>query len=54
MDEFTTPWEENLTKEHFEKHSNGRKLERTVKAKGWDMFPLCVQVGAQGYINNKG
>lgn len=51
--ELTSPWEENMNDWHFKKLRKYKKLERAVKANGWDAFPLYIEVGARGYINNK-
>ena len=54
--ELTSPWEENLTKKHFEKMDKYNKLAidlREGKHHGvkWIVVPLCVEVGARGAIN---
>ena len=49
--ELTSPWEENMTKWHFEKHGKYEKIRRAAEANGWKVVPLCVEVGARGYIN---
>jgi hypothetical protein len=51
--ELTSPWEENLNDWHFKKLRKYKKLEKAVEMNGWDAFPLYVEVGARGYINNK-
>ena len=54
----TSPWEENLTKKHFEKMDKYNKLAielREGKHHGvkWTVVPLCVEVGAKGAINEQ-
>ena len=56
--ELTSPWEENLTKKHFEKMDKFNKLAialREGKHHGvnWTVVPLCVEVGASGTINEQ-
>ena len=51
--EFTSPWEENMTTWHFEKHDKYRKAENVAEDNGSKVVPLCVGVGARGYINDK-
>ena len=56
--ELTSPWEENLTKKHFEKVDKYNKLAidlRGGKHHGvkWTVVPLCVEVGARGAINGQ-
>ena len=56
--ELTSPWEENLTKKHFEKMDKYNKLAidlREGKHHGvkWTVVPLCVEVGARGAINEQ-
>ena len=51
--ELTSAWEENLNEWHFKKHRKYEKLERAVLQNGWEAIPLCVEVGARGYIINK-
>ena len=38
---------------HFKKLRKYQKLERTAKRNGWNVTPLCIEVGARGYMNNK-
>ena len=51
--ELTSPWEENLNEWHFKMQRKYNKLERAVLRNGWEAIPLCVEVGARGYMNNK-
>ena len=51
--ELTLPWEENMTTWYFEKHDKYRKLVDAAEGNGWRVVPLCVGVGARGYINDK-
>ena len=58
--ELTSPWEENLTKKHFQKVDKYKKLAiaidlREAKHHGvkWAVVPLCVEVGARGAINEQ-
>ena len=50
--ELTSPWEENMSSWHMKKHYKYNKLAIAIKAKGWTAIPLCVEVGARGYINS--
>merc|ERR1711964_293784 len=51
--ELTSPWEENLHKQHWAKCDKYNKLAQSIKLKGWQAIPLYVEVGARGYIHNK-
>ena len=51
--ELTSPWEENMTKWHFDKHEKYGKLAHQLRAKGWKAIPICVEVGARGHTNHK-
>ena len=51
--ELTSPWEENMTHWYFEKHDKYREIVNAAEGNGWKVVPLCVEVGARGYINNK-
>ena len=51
--ELTSPWEENLMTWYFEKHDNYRKIVNAAEDNGLKVVPLCVEVGARGYINGK-
>ena len=51
--ELTSPWEENMSKWHMKKHDKYNKLAIAIRAKGWTAIPLCIEVGARGYINHK-
>ena len=48
--ELTSPWEENMTKWHFEKKAKYNQLKIDCEAKGWEVHPLCVEVGCRGYV----
>ena len=48
--ELTSPWEENLSKNHFYKCRRYNQLAIDLRAKGWEVHPLCVEVGARGFI----
>ena len=48
-----TPWEENMTTWYFEKLDKYRKIVNAAEDNGWKVVPLCVEVGARGYINDK-
>jgi hypothetical protein len=50
--ELTSPWEENLTKSYTCKKAKYNKLEKLVKASGWTVVPLYVEVGSRGIIND--
>ena len=51
--ELTSPWEENMTTWYFEKHDKYSKIVDAAEGNGWKVVPLCVEVGARGYINDK-
>ena len=53
--ELTIPWEENLTKKHFEKMDKYNKLAFEGKHHGvkWTVVALCVEVGARRAINGQ-
>ena len=51
--ELTSPWEENMSEWHMKKHDKYNKLAIAIRDKGWTAIPLCVEVGARGYINHK-
>ena len=51
--ELKSPWEENMTTWHFEKHDKYRKIVDAAEGNGRKVVPLCVEVGARGYINDK-
>ena len=51
--ELTSPWEENMTTSYFEKHDKYRKVVNAAEDNGWKVIPLCVEVGARGYINDR-
>ena len=45
--ELTSPWEENLIRNHFEKMDKCN----THRGLKWTVLPLCVEVGARGAVN---
>ena len=51
--ELTSPWEENMSIWHMKKHGKYDKLAIAINSKGVVAVPLCVEVGARGYINHK-
>ena len=51
--ELTSPWEENMSEWHMKKHDKYNKLAIAIRDKDWTAIPLCVEVGARGYINHK-
>ena len=51
--ELTSPFEENMEKWHFEKHNKYNKVAIQARDSGWTVHPLCVEVGARGYVNHK-
>ena len=53
---FTSPWEENMSKHHYEKKSKynqlALELRNPQRAGGaWIVHPLEVEIGARGAIN---
>ena len=48
----TSPWEENLPKSYIFKKAKYNKLEKLVKASGWTVVPLYVEVSSRGIIND--
>ena len=52
--ELTSPWEENMELRHFEKKERYAKLAMDIRAKGWTVHPLEVEVGCRGYIASQG
>ena len=48
--ELTSPWEENMTKSHFNKFEKYRK-DGIHSIEGWTVIPLCVEVGSRGTTN---
>ena len=51
--ELTSPWEENMHKQHCAKCEKYNTLAQSIRLKGWQAIPLYVEVGARGYIHNK-
>ena len=50
--ELTVPWEENVNKAYVRKKGKHNSLERDVKAAGWSVVPLCIEVTTRGYIHD--
>ena len=48
--ELTSPWEENMTKSHFNKFEKYRK-DGIHSIEGWTVIPLCVEVASRGTTN---
>ena len=48
--ELTSPWEENMELRHYEKLERYNKLAIDCKDRGWQVYPLCVEVGCRGYV----
>ena len=48
--ELTCPWEENMTIRHAQKKSSYNQLRINCEAKGWKVYPLCVEVGCRGHV----
>ena len=42
-----------MTSWYFEKHDKYSKIGDAAEGNGWKVVPLCVEVGARGYINDK-
>ena len=51
--ELISPCEENMPAWYFDKHDKYRKIVNAAEDNGWKVVPLCVEVGARGYINDK-
>jgi hypothetical protein len=54
--ELTSPWEENMSKRHYEKKSKYNKLALELRnpqraGGAWTVHPLEVEIGARGAIN---
>ena len=49
--ELTSPWEENMETWHFQKKSNYNELAIDCRAQGWEVHPLCVEVGCRGDVS---
>ena len=52
--ELTSPWEENMEKSHWRKKEKYAKLAADIRAKGWQVHPLEVEVGCRGIVNQIG
>ena len=48
--EVTSPWEENVSMQHELKKSRYNQLRIDCEAEGWEVFPLCVEVGCRGNV----
>ena len=48
--ELTCPWEENMTTWHYKKMSNYNQIKIDAEARGWNVYPLYVEVGCRGYV----
>ena len=51
--ELTSPWEFIVFFEVPGRHVFYRKIVDAAEGNGWKVVPLCVEVGARGYINDK-
>ena len=51
--ELTSPWEENMSKWHYNKHEKYSKLAHKLQAKVWKMILIYVEVGTHGHINHE-
>ena len=56
--ELTSPWEENMSKRHFEKKNKYNQLALDLRnphrvGGAWTVFPFEVEVGARGAINEQ-
>ena len=49
--ELTSPWEDNMTVRHSEKHSRYNQLKIDCVDQGWQVHPLCVEVGCRGHVS---
>ena len=49
--ELTSPWEENMTLRHSEKHTRYTQLKIDCEGNGWKVHPLCIEVGCRGYVS---
>ena len=54
--ELTSPWEENMSKRHYEKKTRYNKLALELRKPqcaggAWTVHPLEVEIGARGTIN---
>ena len=56
--ELASPWEENMSKRHFEKKNKYNQLALDLRnphrvGGAWTVFPFEVEVGARGAINEQ-
>ena len=56
--ELTSPWEENMTKRHYEKKNKYAQLASDLRnprraGGAWTVFPFEVEIGARGAINEQ-
>ena len=49
--ELTSPWEENMTLRHEEKHTRYNQLKIDCIDNGWKVYPLCIEVGCRGHVS---
>ena len=54
--ELTSPWEENMSKRHFEKKNKYNQLAIDLRnphrvGGAWSVYPFEVEIGARGVIN---
>ena len=49
--ELTSPWEDNMTLRHSEKHTRYTQLKIVCEANGWKVHALCVDVGCRGHVS---
>ena len=48
--ELTSPWEDNMGGKHEFKMHHYNQLQIDCEAKGWEVHPLCVEVGCRGHV----
>ena len=46
--ELTSPWEDNMRGKHEFKMQHYNQLRIDCESKGWEVHPLCVEVGCRG------
>ena len=49
--ELTSPWEDNMTLRHSEKHTCYTQLKIDCEANGWKLHALCVEVGCRAHVS---
>lgn len=47
--ELTSPWEDNMDGKHEFKMTHYNQLQIDCESKGWEVHPLCVEVGCRGH-----